>query len=241
MGSINQIGVYELPLGRTMRELVEVCGGGTMDGRPFKAIQTGGPSGGCLQEQHLDLIMDFDSLDKYGGTMGSGGYVVYDDRTCILDMSRYFGRFNRYQSCGKCVPCRTGTKNTLAILDRIAMGGGKAEDIPILEKWNEHIIEMSLCGLGQTAPLPTKWGMNYFREEFEEHVLQKHCRCGVCPIGPASYLEESFLTPRIGERYRKQFGAISGQGTGIGGPTTPAAHQGAATQKELLDQERARR
>jgi NADH:ubiquinone oxidoreductase subunit F (NADH-binding) len=236
MGSIEQIGVYELPLGRTMRELVEVCGGGTLDGRPFKAIQTGGPSGGCLGPQHLDLIMDFDSLDKYGGTMGSGGYVVYDDRTCIVDMSRYFGRFNRYQSCGKCVPCRVGTKNMLSVLDRVAMGGGRPEDIPILEKWGEHIIEMSLCGLGQTAPLPTKWGMHYFREEFEEHVLGKHCRCGVCPIGPTTYLQESFLTPRIGERYRRQTGAITqNQGIGVSRPTTPGSHSGAATQREQLE------
>jgi NADH:ubiquinone oxidoreductase subunit F (NADH-binding) len=238
MGSVAQVGVYELPLGRTMRELVYTCGGGLLDGRPFKAIQTGGPSGGCLAEQHLDLIMDFDSLDKYGGTMGSGGYVVYDDRTCIVDMSRYFGRFNRFQSCGKCVPCRTGTKNTLAILDRIALGGGKPEDLPILDKWGEHIIEMSLCGLGQTAPLPTKWGMRYFGEEFDEHINQKYCRTGTCPIH-VSQVEERFIPARIGERYRQQFGAITqpgnGSRTGIGVPTTPGAHQGAATQREQPD------
>ena len=114
MGSIERIGIYEMPMGRTMRDLVYTCGGGPEEGRPFKAIQTGGPSGGCLPEEQLDVIMDFESLDKYGGTMGSGGYVVYDDSVCIVDMSRYFGRFNRYQSCGKCVPCRVGTKNLLA-------------------------------------------------------------------------------------------------------------------------------
>ncbi len=133
MGSIQRVGLSELPMGLTMRELVYTVGGGCLDGRPFKAIQTGGPSGGCLPEENLDLPMDFESLDKYGGTMGSGGYVVYDDRTCIVDMSRYFGRFNRYQSCGKCVPCRVGTKNLLAMVDRIALGGGKPEDIPIME------------------------------------------------------------------------------------------------------------
>jgi NADH:ubiquinone oxidoreductase subunit F (NADH-binding) len=215
MGSINQIGLYELPLGRTMRELVYTCGGGCMDGRPFKAIQTGGPSGGCMPEEHLDVIMDFDSLDQYGGTMGSGGYVVYDDRACIVDMSRYFGRFNRYQSCGKCVPCRVGTKNLLHMVDRVALGGGKPEDIPIMQKWSDHVVEMSLCGLGQTAPLPLLGGFRYFMDEFMEHIEQKRCRAGVCPIHQR-YAEERFLPARIGERYRQQFGAITQGGNGHG-------------------------
>jgi NADH:ubiquinone oxidoreductase subunit F (NADH-binding) len=241
MGSINQVGIYELPLGRTMRELVEVCGGGCLDGRPFKAIQTGGPSGGCLPEKYLDVEMDFDSLAQYGGTMGSGGYVVYDDRTCIVDMSRYFGRFNRYQSCGKCVPCRVGTKNLLHILDRIALGGGRPEDIPVMEKWNDHVIEMSLCGLGQTAPLPQKWGMFYFPEEFNEHIINKHCPTGSCEALVArekrlrtqaepAYFEERFLPARIGERYRQMLGAYTqqngGNGRGAGAGTIPAAEQG---------------
>ena len=225
MGSIRQVGLYELPLGRTMRELVYTCGGGILDDHPFKAIQTGGPSGGCLAEEHLDLIMDFDSLDKYGGTMGSGGYVVYDDRVCIVDMSRYFGRFNRYQSCGKCVPCRVGTKNLLHMVDRIAFGGGKPEDIPIMEKWSDHIIEMSLCGLGQTAPLPLLGGLRYFREEFNEHIINKRCPTGVCPITPA-YVEERFLPARIGERYRQQLRAIThngGDGRAQGATSAPTS------------------
>ncbi|HEY0069779.1 MAG TPA: NADH-ubiquinone oxidoreductase-F iron-sulfur binding region domain-containing protein [Chloroflexia bacterium] len=235
MGSINTIGVYELPLGRTMRELVEVCGGGCMDGHPFKAIQTGGPSGGCMPEQYLDVIMDFDSLDQYGGTMGSGGYVVYDDRTCIVDMSRYFGRFNRYQSCGKCVPCRVGTKNLLHMVDRIALGGGKPEDIPIMTKWSDHVVEMSLCGLGQTAPLPLLGGLRYFLEEFEEHINQKHCRTGTCPIH-AITVEERFLPARIGERYRQQLNAIPygnqyTKGNGNGAGTAPASTRGAAVRR----------
>jgi NADH:ubiquinone oxidoreductase subunit F (NADH-binding) len=235
MGSINTIGVYELPLGRTMRELVEVCGGGTMDGHPFKAIQTGGPSGGCMPEQYLDVIMDFDSLDQYGGTMGSGGYVVYDDRTCIVDMSRYFGRFNRYQSCGKCVPCRVGTKNLLHMVDRIALGGGKPEDIPIMTKWSDHVVEMSLCGLGQTAPLPLLGGLRYFLEEFEEHINQKHCRTGTCPIH-AITVEERFLPARIGERYRQQLSAIPygnqyTKGNGNGAGSAPASTRGAAVRR----------
>lgn len=228
MGSIEQTGMYELPLGRTMRELVYTCGGGTLNSRPFKAIQTGGPSGGCLPEEYLDVVMDFDSLDKYGGTMGSGGYVVYDDTTCIVDMSRYFGRFNRYQSCGKCVPCRIGTKNLLHMVDRIALGGGRPEDIPVMEKWSDHIVEMSLCGLGQTAPLPLVGGLRYFREEFNEHIVQKYCRAEVCEAlvernllaqgMPApgqvqqGWVEERFLPARIGERYRQQFGAITQNG-----------------------------
>jgi NADH:ubiquinone oxidoreductase subunit F (NADH-binding) len=243
MGSINQTGLYEMPLGRTMRELVEVCGGGCLDGRPFKAIQTGGPSGGCLREEHLDLIMDFDSLDKYGGTMGSGGYVVYDDRTCIVDMSRYFGRFNRYQSCGKCVPCRVGTKNLLHMVDRIALGGGKPEDIEIMTKWSDHVVEMSLCGLGQTAPLPLLGGLRYFREEFEEHINQKHCATGTCEVlvqremlaqgrkvdgrVEPGWVEERYLPARVGERYRRMFGAITtAGGDGSVKGSAPAATEG---------------
>jgi NADH:ubiquinone oxidoreductase subunit F (NADH-binding) len=239
MGSIEQTGMYELPLGRTMRELVYVCGGGPLEGRPFKAIQTGGPSGGCLAEEHLDLIMDFDSLDKYGGTMGSGGYVVYDDTTCIVDMSRYFGRFNRYQSCGKCVPCRVGTKNLLHMVDRIALGAGKPEDIPIMTKWSDHVVEMSLCGLGQTAPLPLLGGLRYFLAEFEEHINQKHCAAGKCDVlvkreqertqHTPAWLEETYLPPRIGERYRRQFGAIQGGGQGTG--AAPAQSPGAPVQR----------
>jgi NADH:ubiquinone oxidoreductase subunit F (NADH-binding) len=239
MGSVKQVGMYEMPLGRTMRELVEVCGGGCLDDRPFKAIQTGGPSGGCLPDEHLDLIMDFDSLDKYGGTMGSGGYVVYDDRTCIVDMSRYFGRFNRYQSCGKCVPCRVGTKNLLHMVDRIALGGGTPEDIEIMTKWSDHVVEMSLCGLGQTAPLPLLGGLKYFLEEFEEHINEKYCRTGSCEIlvqrrqgqVPPGYFEETFLPARIGERYRQMMGAIPGSsGNGSQG-VAPAGTMGREVQR----------
>lgn len=236
MGSIKTIGVYELPLGRTMRELVEVAGGGTLDGHPFKAIQTGGPSGGCLPNEYLDVIMDFDSLDKYGGTMGSGGYVVYDDRTCIVDMSRYFGRFNRYQSCGKCVPCRIGTKNLLHMVDRIALGGGKPEDIPIMLKWSDHVVEMSLCGLGQTAPLPLLGGLRYFREEFDQHINEKVCPTGTCPIH-VNAVDERFIPARIGERYRQQFGAINvgtlsdGAGVRGGNGNAPASTPGSTVRR----------
>lgn len=231
MGSVEQIGLYELPLGRTMRELVYTCGGGCMGNRPFKAIQTGGPSGGCLAEEHLDLTMDFDSLDKYGGTMGSGGYVVYDDTVCIVDMSRYFGRFNRYQSCGKCVPCRVGTKNLLHMVDRVALGGGKPEDIPIMQKWSDHIVEMSLCGLGQTAPLPLLGGFRYFMNEFEEHINQKHCPTGRCEVlvqreqerrqHEPAWLQESYLPARIGERYSRQLGAINQGNNGNSSAAAP--------------------
>ncbi len=240
MGSVERIGMYELPLGRTMRELVYTCGGGCLDGRPFKAIQTGGPSGGCLPEQNLDLIMDFDSLNNYGGTMGSGGYVVYDDTTCIVDMSRYFGRFNRYQSCGKCVPCRVGTKNLLHMVDRIALGNSRPEDIPIMKKWSDHVVEMSLCGLGQTAPLPLLGGLRYFLDEFEEHINDKHCRAGKCDVlvereqkgqkHTPAWLEETYLPARIGERYRKQFGAIT-QGNGQVQGTAPTLTEGEAVQR----------
>jgi NADH:ubiquinone oxidoreductase subunit F (NADH-binding) len=233
MGSTERVGLSELPMGLTMRDLVYTVGGGCLNGRPFKAIQTGGPSGGCLPEEHLDLPMDFESLDKYGGTMGSGGYVVYDDTTCIVDMSRYFGRFNRYQSCGKCVPCRVGTKNLLQMLDRIALGGGRPEDVEVMTKWSDHVVEMSLCGLGQTAPLPLLGGLRYFREEFDEHILQKHCRCGQCEVlverererrqHEPAWLEERYLPPRIGERYRQLMGAITQNG---GSDNAPVGRQG---------------
>jgi NADH:ubiquinone oxidoreductase subunit F (NADH-binding) len=237
MGSVERIGIYEMPMGRTMRDLVYTCGGGCQDGRPFKAIQTGGPSGGCLPEEYLDVVMDFKSLDQYGGTMGSGGYVVYDDSTCIVDMSRYFGRFNRYQSCGKCVPCRVGTKNLLHMVDKIALGSGEPEDIPIMKKWSDHVVEMSLCGLGQTAPLPLLGGLRYFMDEFTEHINDKHCRAGRCDVlvkrekenlkHTPAWLQEQFLPARIGERYRQQFGAIT-QTPGNGSGQSPAATAGKA-------------
>ncbi|MEO8286702.1 MAG: NADH-ubiquinone oxidoreductase-F iron-sulfur binding region domain-containing protein [Chloroflexota bacterium] len=232
MGSVERVGIYEMPMGHTMRELVYTCGGGCNDNRPFKAIQTGGPSGGCLPDEYLDVIMDFKSLDKYGGTMGSGGYVVYDDSVCIVDMSRYFGRFNRYQSCGKCVPCRIGTKNLLHMVDRIALGNSKPQDIPVMQKWSDHVVEMSLCGLGQTAPLPLVGGLRYFMDEFMEHINDKHCVAGRCEVlvqreqenrkNSPAWLEERFLPARIGERYRQQFGAI----TQNGGGTAPSLTQG---------------
>jgi NADH:ubiquinone oxidoreductase subunit F (NADH-binding) len=212
MGNIERVCTVELEMGRTMRELVEVCGGGT--GKlPFKAIQTGGPSGGCLAEQHLDLPMDFQSLEPAGGTMGSGGYVVYDTSVCIVDMSRYFNRFNRYQSCGKCFPCRIGTKSLLEMTDRIAFGGGRPDDLDVMLRWSEHVVEMSLCGLGQTAPLPLMGGIRWFRDEFVQHITDKFCSTGTCVKlneiqarkkanqAEAPY-ERQFLPVRVGARAR---------------------------------------
>ncbi len=225
MGNIAQVSMVELELGTSMRDLVYTCGGGTGD-RPFKAIQTGGPSGGCLAAQHLDLAMDFQSLEPAGGTMGSGGYVVYDDRICIIDMSRYFNRFNRFQSCGKCFPCRIGTKSLLEMTDRIALGGGRSDDIDVMWRWSEHVVEMSLCGLGQTAPLPLMGGIRWFRDEFVEHIEQKYCRTGVCTHlneiqaqkkagQPVTPYEQPFLPVRVGERARQR---------GSAGNAGPGAH-----------------
>ena len=236
MGNIELVGTVELEMGRTMRDLVYTCGGGT-GARPFKAIQTGGPSGGCLAEQHLDLPMDFQSLEPAGGTMGSGGYVVYDDRVCIVDMSRYFNRFNRYQSCGKCFPCRIGTKSLLEMTDRIAFGGGRPDDIEIMSRWSEHVVEMSLCGLGQTAPLPLVGGIRWFRDEFLEHINDKLCRTGTCTKlveiqqrkaanqATPGY-DPEFLPVRAGNRARA-LGSVSnrtfaaGIGNGDGQPAPP--------------------
>jgi NADH:ubiquinone oxidoreductase subunit F (NADH-binding) len=246
MGNIERVCTVELEMGRTMRDLVEICGGGT--GKlPFKAIQTGGPSGGCLAEQHLDLPMDFESLEPAGGTMGSGGYVVYDESVCIVDMSRYFNRFNRYQSCGKCFPCRIGTKSLLEMTDRIAFGGGRPEDLDVMWRWSEHVVEMSLCGLGQTAPLPLMGGIRWFRDEFVEHITDKYCRTGTCvklneiqarkKAGqPVPDYEQPFLPVRVGERAlalgspsNRDFAATAGTdrdggangagGNGAGAPT----------------------
>ncbi|MGI8588700.1 MAG: NADH-ubiquinone oxidoreductase-F iron-sulfur binding region domain-containing protein [Chloroflexia bacterium] len=241
MGNIERVCTVELEMGRTMRELVEICGGGTGE-RPFKAIQTGGPSGGCLAEQHLDLPMDFQSLEPAGGTMGSGGYVVYDDSVCIIDMSRYFNRFNRYQSCGKCFPCRLGTKSLLDMTDRIAFGGGRADDLEVMSRWSEHVVEMSLCGLGQTAPLPLMGGIRWFRDEFVEHITDKYCRTGTCTKldeiqarkkagRQQPDYEQRFLPVRVGERalalgsagnreFAQAAGTDGGHGSGV--PQLPA-------------------
>ena len=180
-GRLKQPGVSELEFGLPLRYLLEGVSGGMLDGYRFKAVQTGGPSGGCIGEPDLDLKLDYADLETVGGMIGSGGYVVFDHTNCAVQLSRYFMEFNRLESCGKCTPCRLGTKAMLEILERIAAGEGRSTDLDTLDYASKHTIELSLCGLGQTAPIPHLNLVKYFREEFEAHILNRVCPTGECP------------------------------------------------------------
>ncbi|MBP6965664.1 MAG: NADH-quinone oxidoreductase subunit NuoF [Armatimonadetes bacterium] len=179
-GNIVNTGLIEVPFGTTLREIVYEIGGGIPNGRRFKAIQTGGPSGGCLPASLLDMPVDYDSLQKAGSIVGSGGLIVMDDDTCMVDVARFFLEFTMEESCGQCVPCREGCKRMLEILNRITQGGGRPEDIDLLEALATNIETASLCGLGQTAPNPVRATLRYFRDEYEAHVNEKRCPAGVC-------------------------------------------------------------
>jgi NADH-quinone oxidoreductase subunit F/NADP-reducing hydrogenase subunit HndC len=179
-GKINNTGLAEVPMGITMREIIYDIGGGIPDGKKFKAVQIGGPSGGCLPEQLLDLSVDYDSLIQAGAMMGSGGLVVMDEETCMVDLSKFFLSFTQAESCGKCTPCREGTKRMLEILIRITEGEGKEGDIELLEKLAKGIKATALCGLGQTAPNPVLSTLRYFRSEYEAHIRDKKCPAGAC-------------------------------------------------------------
>ena len=182
-GKVKNTGLVEVPMGITLREIVFDIGGGIMDDKGFKAIQTGGPSGGCIPEQYLDLPVDFDSLSKVGSIMGSGGMVVMDEDNCMVDVARYFLSFTQSESCGKCPPCRIGTYQMLQLLDRIISGEGQEGDIEKLQRLGELVKEGSLCGLGKTAPNPVLTTIKYFRDEYEEHIRDKYCRAKVCNLG----------------------------------------------------------
>lgn len=180
-GSVRNTGLVEVPIGTSLGELVYDIGGGMLDNKPFKAAQLGGPSGGCVPKQHLNVPLDYESLSELGAIMGSGGLIVMDDEACMVDVARFFIEFVQEESCGKCVPCRVGTKRMLEILTRICEGHGKMEDIDQLIELGELIQETSLCGLGQTAPNPVLSTIRHFREEYVEHIRDHHCRAGVCP------------------------------------------------------------
>jgi NADH-quinone oxidoreductase subunit F len=180
VGKINNTGLVEVPMGITLREIVFGIGGGIPKGRAFKAIQTGGPSGGCIPEQHLDMPVDFDELTKVGSMMGSGGMIVMDDRSCMVDVARYFLRFLEEESCGKCTPCREGVKQMRIILDRITEGKGEEKDIELLEWIGAGVVDGSLCALGGTAPFPVLSTIRYFRDEYMAHIRDKRCPAGVC-------------------------------------------------------------
>ncbi|WP_227763926.1 NADH-quinone oxidoreductase subunit NuoF [Zhaonella formicivorans] len=179
-GKINNTGLVEVPMGITLREIIFDIAGGIRGGKEFKAVQIGGPSGGCLTEEHLDLPVDYDSLISAGAMMGSGGLVVMDESTCMVDLARFFLTFTRTESCGKCTPCREGTKRLLEILERITGGNGREGDIELLESLGRNVIDTSLCGLGQSAPNPILSTIRYFRKEYELHVKHKVCPAGVC-------------------------------------------------------------
>ena len=179
-GSIQNTGLIEVPMGTTLREIIFDIGGGLKNGAKFKAVQIGGPSGGCLTEEHLDVPLDFDSVKKYGAIVGSGGLVVMDDSTCMVEVARFFMGFTQRESCGKCGPCRIGTKRMLEILEKIVAGKGTLKDLEKLEETAKFVKERSLCGLGKSAPLPVLSTIKNFREEYLEHILEKKCRAHVC-------------------------------------------------------------
>jgi NADH:ubiquinone oxidoreductase subunit F (NADH-binding)/(2Fe-2S) ferredoxin/Pyruvate/2-oxoacid:ferredoxin oxidoreductase delta subunit len=179
-GKIANSGLIEVPMGSTPREIIYDIGGGILNGKKFKAVQTGGPSGGCLPESFLDLPVDYDSLIEAGSMMGSGGMVVLDEDTCMVEVARYFLDFTERESCGKCVPCRLGTKQMLSILEDIVEGRGRPEDIDTLEEMGAAIKAGSLCGLGQTAPNPVLTTLRYFREEYEAHIFHNACPAKQC-------------------------------------------------------------
>lgn len=179
-GSIENTGLIEVPMGTTLREIIFDIGGGLKDGAKFKAVQIGGPSGGCLTEKHLDVPLDFDSVKKYGAIVGSGGLVVMDEHTCMVEVARFFMSFTQRESCGKCVPCREGTKRMLEILEKIVAGNGEMKDIDELQELGNMIKSMALCGLGKSAPLPVLSTIREFRDEYEEHIRDKKCRAKVC-------------------------------------------------------------
>lgn len=179
-GKIKNTGLVEVPMGTTLREIVDEIGGGIPGGHTFKAAQTGGPSGGCIPASLIDTPIDYDNLLSIGSMMGSGGLIVMDDTTCMVDIAKFFLEFTVEESCGKCTPCRTGNKRLLELLDRITEGKANMEDLDKIEELAAFIKENSLCGLGQTAPNPILSTMRYFREEYEQHILHKHCPAGVC-------------------------------------------------------------
>ncbi len=179
-GNVNNTGLIEVPMGTTLKEVIFDIGGGIKDDKKFKAVQIGGPSGGCLTEEHLDLPLDFDSLKKVGAMIGSGGLVVMDEDTCMVEVARFFMNFTQNESCGKCVPCREGTKRMLEILEKIVNGKGSKEDLNMLEELADTISSTALCGLGKSAASPVVSTLKYFRDEYLEHVVDKKCKTHTC-------------------------------------------------------------
>ena len=210
-GSVKNTGLIEVPMGTTLREVIFDIGGGIKGDGEFKAVQIGGPSGGCLITPHLDVSLDFDSLKKMGAMIGSGGLVVMDSNTCMVEVARFFMNFTQNESCGKCVPCREGTKRMLEILERIVAGNGTMEDLDLLEELATMITETALCGLGKSAALPVMSTLKLFRDEYIEHVIEKKCASHTC-----SALRRFVISPELCKGCSKcarncPVGAISGK------------------------------
>ena len=179
-GNVINTGLVEVPMGTTLREIVFDIGGGIPNGREFKAAQTGGPSGGCIPAEHLDTPIDYESLTRIGSMMGSGGLIVMNDTKCMVNLAKFYLEFTVKESCGKCTPCRIGTKRMLEILEKLCSGEGTEYDIYKLEKLAENIKKASVCGLGQSAPNPVISTLKYFREEFKQHAKEKECKTNEC-------------------------------------------------------------
>ena len=179
-GKVKHTGLVEVPMGITLREIIFDIGGGILDDKKFKAVQIGGPSGGCLTEEHLETPVSYESLTALGAIMGSGGLVVMDEDNCMVDVAKFFLEFTQKESCGKCVPCREGTKHMLLLLEKITEGKGTMEDLAMLEELAHMVRDMSLCGLGQTAPNPVLTTLRYFKEEYLAHIRDKRCPAGAC-------------------------------------------------------------
>ncbi len=190
-GKIMNTGLVEVPMGITLREIIFEIGGGIPGGKKFKAAQTGGPSGGCIPESHLDTPVDYESLGALGTIMGSGGMIIMDETSCMVDVARYFMDFCMNESCGKCVPCRVGTKQMFDLLNKICTGQGSPADLALLEELAPYVRETSLCGLGMTAPNPLMSTLRYFREEYMAHINDHWCPAGVCKMEPAAQLAEA--------------------------------------------------
>jgi NADH:ubiquinone oxidoreductase subunit F (NADH-binding)/Pyruvate/2-oxoacid:ferredoxin oxidoreductase delta subunit len=180
VGKVSRVGLVEVPMGITLKEVIYEIGGGGIKGKKIKAVQTGGPSGGCIPASLFDLSVDYESLQKTGSIMGSGGMVVMDENTCMVDITKYFLSFTREESCGKCIPCRRGLEHMLGILEDISVGKGKMSQIDELKELASVVKSASLCGLGQTAPNPVLTTLRYFRDEYEAHIRDHKCPAGVC-------------------------------------------------------------
>ncbi len=210
VGKIENAGLVEVPMGKTINEIVLDIGGGCPNGKKIKAVQTGGPSGGCIPERLFNTKVDFISLSQIGSIMGSGGMVVMDEDDCMVDIAKFFMKFTVDESCGKCTPCRIGNKRVLEILEKITSGNGEIEDLDLLQELSEVITETSLCGLGKTATTPVLSSMNYFRNEYENHIIKKQCDAHVCKDLLQYYITESCVGCRICKK-NCPVGAIEGE------------------------------